>query len=343
MDKNIRTEKYSLVNPLVSIIIPVFNSEKYLAEAIQSALDQTWSNKEIIIVDDGSTDSSLSVAKTFESEIVKVFSQKNNGASSARNKGLQESTGDFIQFLDADDLLMPGKIETQIKQLNNSQDKLSICPVIHFNRFNTNISSLMPTSKELTLYKDHDNPFEFLINLYDIKNGQAAIIPIHSWLTPKKLLNPSVKWNESQTVNDDGEFFCRVVLSSTGIVATKDTFCYYRKYAGEEKISLSGRKDLKSLESHYHSLLLIREHLLQVKNNDTRINSIIADNLMNLLMQSYPEHKTLTKKIKTSIGELGNTGFSPVLGGRVVEAIKNTFGWKIARLLQHCYKLAAIK
>lgn len=328
--------------PLVSIIIPVYNSEKHLAETIQSALGQTWPNKEIIVINDGSTDNSLSVAKTFVAANIKVFSQKNRGASSARNKGLQQSTGDFIQFLDADDLLMPNKIEIQIKQLTNNPGKLSICPVIHFNSFDTDVSSLTPTDRELTLYKDHDDPFEFLINLYDIKNDQAAIVPIHSWLTPRTLLNSSVKWDENLTVNDDGEFFCRIVLSSTGIIAAKDTFCYYRKYFGEKTVSLSGRKDLRSLESHYHSLLLMRKHLLETK-NDVRINSIIADNLMNLLMQSYPEHKTLTKKIKTTIKDLGNTLYSPVLGGRAIESIKNIFGWKIARLLQHYYKPATVK
>ncbi|HZX58320.1 MAG TPA: glycosyltransferase family A protein, partial [Mucilaginibacter sp.] len=103
--------------PLVSIIIPVYNSEKHLAETISSALEQTWPNKEIIIVDDGSADNSLAIAKSFASENVKVFHQPNKGASAARNKGIQEAKGDYIQFLDADDLLMPNKIAAQVKQL----------------------------------------------------------------------------------------------------------------------------------------------------------------------------------------------------------------------------------
>lgn len=91
------------MKPLVSILIACYNSEKWLAETLDSALAQTWKDLEIIIVDDGSTDNSLSVAKSFESSTVKVIYQKNKGQSAAENKALQEAQGDFIQYLDADD------------------------------------------------------------------------------------------------------------------------------------------------------------------------------------------------------------------------------------------------
>ena len=90
--------------PLVSILIPCYNSEKWLAETLESALAQTWQNKEIIVVDDGSSDGSLSIAQKFSSSKVAVISQKNRGASSARNLALGKAQGDFIQYLDADDL-----------------------------------------------------------------------------------------------------------------------------------------------------------------------------------------------------------------------------------------------
>ncbi len=109
-------------SPLVSILIPCYNSEQWLAETIESALAQTWKNIEIIIVDDGSTDNSLAIAKSFESSIVKVISQENKGASTARNIALKEAQGDFIQYLDADDLLAPDKIELQVGLLENNGD-----------------------------------------------------------------------------------------------------------------------------------------------------------------------------------------------------------------------------
>src|ERR1700748_3370934 len=106
-----------ITRPLVSIIIPVYNAQKYLAETINSALAQTWPNKEIIIVDDGSTDNSFQIAKNFENDKVRVYYQENRGAGAARNKGLREAKGNYIQFLDADDLISNNKAEEQINLL----------------------------------------------------------------------------------------------------------------------------------------------------------------------------------------------------------------------------------
>src|SRR5438128_8633466 len=101
---------------LVSILIPVYNAESFVADAIQSALDQTWPAKEIIAVDDGSTDRSAEVLKSFAPRI-KVIEQENRGASAARNRALREAQGEFIQYLDADDLLAPNKIKIQMNRL----------------------------------------------------------------------------------------------------------------------------------------------------------------------------------------------------------------------------------
>src|SRR5882724_9638878 len=102
---------------LVSILVPVYNAEAFVAETIQSALDQTWPAKEIIAVDDGSTDKSREILKSFERQGIKVIEQENRGASAARNRALSDAQGEFIQFLDADDLLAPNKIEVQMGRL----------------------------------------------------------------------------------------------------------------------------------------------------------------------------------------------------------------------------------
>ena len=106
-------------SPLVSIIIPCFNGEHFVREAIQSALDQTYPSKEVIAIDDGSTDGSLSVIKEFESKI-RWESGPNRGGGAARNRGLNMANGEYIQFLDADDLLDQKKLETQIPALVES-------------------------------------------------------------------------------------------------------------------------------------------------------------------------------------------------------------------------------
>jgi len=105
---------------LVSILIPAYNSEEWIAETIQSAVAQTWARKEIIIVDDGSRDRTAEVARSFASQNVKVVSTQNQGSSAARNFAFRLSQGDYIQWLDHDDLLAPDKIERQLAALRRT-------------------------------------------------------------------------------------------------------------------------------------------------------------------------------------------------------------------------------
>src|SRR5215831_7065603 len=100
----------------VSVIIPVYNCEKYVADAIQSVLNQTYQNLEIIVVDDGSTDHSAQVVRSFQ-PTVQYFHQPNQGMGAARNYGISLAKGDYFSFLDADDLWTPNKIRMQISVL----------------------------------------------------------------------------------------------------------------------------------------------------------------------------------------------------------------------------------
>jgi glycosyltransferase involved in cell wall biosynthesis len=106
--------------PLVSIIIPCYNAERWVAEAIQSCLDQTWQPREVIVIDDGSTDGSLDVIKSFGDKI-RWETGPNRGGNAARNRGFALAKGEYIQFLDADDFLRPGKIARQMATLESSQ------------------------------------------------------------------------------------------------------------------------------------------------------------------------------------------------------------------------------
>lgn len=104
-------------NPLVSILIPVYNTEKYVADAIESALNQTYKNIEIIIVDDGSTDKSWEIIESYRKKypnIIKTYQQENKGAGAARNKAALNANGIYLQFLDSDDLLLPIAIEKKL-------------------------------------------------------------------------------------------------------------------------------------------------------------------------------------------------------------------------------------
>ena len=116
------------VQPLVSIIVPIYNSQQYILDTIKSVINQTWRKWELILIDDGSSDNSTQKVRPFLNENISLVSQYNQGASSARNHGLKLAQGDFIQFLDADDLLSPNKIEKQIHLASNShEDTLFSC------------------------------------------------------------------------------------------------------------------------------------------------------------------------------------------------------------------------
>jgi glycosyltransferase involved in cell wall biosynthesis len=108
-------------NPLVSVIIPVYNGERYLAQAIESALAQTYQPIEIIVIDDGSTDGSSKVAKHFAHSIQYYF-QPNSGAGSARNQGIELVDGSFLAFLDADDIWMNDKLTIQMAAFDAHPD-----------------------------------------------------------------------------------------------------------------------------------------------------------------------------------------------------------------------------
>jgi glycosyltransferase involved in cell wall biosynthesis len=106
------------MKPLVSILIPAYNAEEWITDTLQSAISQTWQRKEIIVVDDGSRDRTAEVARRLASKQVAVVTVPNRGAAAARNHAMRLSQGDFIQWLDADDLLAPDKIERQLEALS---------------------------------------------------------------------------------------------------------------------------------------------------------------------------------------------------------------------------------
>lgn len=314
---------------LVSIIIPVYNAEKYIEETINSAINQTWANKEIIIVDDGSTDNSLRIARNFECDSVKVLSQQNKGASAARNTGLKEAKGEYIQFLDADDLLSKNKIESQINQLIELPEYLAVCGTIYFQ---DGTDPEKYTLKHDWYTEGSNDPIDFLIKLYGgaiIGPTYGGMITVHSWLCPRSSL-PS--WNEELSVDDDGEFFCRVILSSKGIVYANDAISYYRKFNTSN--NLSSRKDRRSAIS-------------VLKSNDLKLSYLLANTcrpdvklvLSRLYYESafnfYPEHTDLAHEAEKKAKELApGLIYNPYTNGLPL-SLSKLIGWKAVLYLQY--------
>ena len=309
-------------NPLVSILIPCHNSETWLSETIKSALSQTWDNKEIILVDDGSTDNSLKVAKSFESSAIKIISQKNKGASAARNIALENAQGDFIQYLDADDLLAADKITQQINFLQQSNSNHNCLAAASWGRFSKSIAEAQFTLEPV--WRDMSS-VDWLVCSW--KGG--GMMPIHAWLIPRQISKKAGLWNEELSVNDDGEYFCRVMLASEGIVFCKQSKCYYRSSLPN---SLSRTKSSSGLISALKSIELCTEYLLAAKNNRSTRNAC-ADAFQRFVYSTYPNQIDLILAAEKKVDWLGGSTLEPS-GGKMFQIFSKVVGWKAAKKLQ---------
>src|SRR5260221_5780929 len=196
------------MKPLVSILIPAYNAEEWIADTLRSAVSQTWPRKEIIVVDDGSTDQTAATASRFASNGVRVITVKNQGAAAARNHALQLSQGNYIQWLDADDLLAPDKIERQLAALGEVEDKRGLLssPWAYFN-YRPERAHFVPTS----LWHDL-SPVEWLLR----KMGENLHMQTATWLTSRELAEAAGPWDTRLISDDDGEYYCRALLASNG-------------------------------------------------------------------------------------------------------------------------------
>ena len=212
--------------PLVSILIPLYNAEKYFSETMESLLAQTYKNIEIIIVDDGSTDNSLKIARQYEEQHkhIKVYTQENSGGQVARNRAFELSKGDYIQHFDADDIMHPDKIASQMEVLREYGFQDDIVATGKWMMFRDSIENTVPN--EQTINKSYDDTLLFLSESWGYNK---EFILGQSWLISRILRLKVGKWNERLSMNQDGEFFCRVAYNSNKIVFVEESVVYYRR------------------------------------------------------------------------------------------------------------------
>ena len=311
----------------VSVIIPLYNASEFINDTIHSVLNQSYSNIEIIIIDDNSSDDSYNKALKFESEKVLVYRNSGKGACAARNYGFKLSSGKYIQFLDADDLLSPNKIEKQVEQLKCSENRLAVCNTIHFIN---KIEDGKCTDQAYLFSTRH--PEELFIKLWGGEDLVMNMIQTSAWLTPRKLIEKGGLWNESLPKDQDGEFFARIGLQSSGIIYVQDVKNYYRKHNTGKNIA--SKKERK----HIESLLLtsqLKEKYLFEKSNSKESKKAISTLYKWVAMESWPVFPDLTKEALQNSKRLGGSDFLPVLGGKVIELLKFTFGWKFAKWVSY--------
>ncbi|WP_426092451.1 glycosyltransferase family A protein [Flavobacterium sp. DSR3-2] len=238
-------------NILISIIIPVYNAEHFIFETLSSCLDQSYSNIEVIIVNDGSTDSSEQVVSQFKDQRIQYYKINNIGVCGARNYGIQKAQGDLIQFLDADDALDKDKLYEQVLLFQEHGDEY-----IYSARMGQIINRISSKQPEYSLYQKDFSPqdyFETLLNQF----GKYLTTGI--WLTPAKLIRSIEGWDANVVANNDGEYFMRVILNSKGIKYTKNSIFYYRR---DNVLSISKKRNKKTCEGFLNSYISYAKHFL---------------------------------------------------------------------------------
>lgn len=306
---------------LVSIIIPAYNSENSIAQTIKSAEAQSWLNKEIIVIDDGSTDNTLRIAKTFESGILTVIHTDNRGVSTARNIGLQAAQGEYIQWLDADDILDGLKIEHQVRVLQEvGNAHIAIGPFGSF-YFRTEKALF----RETRMWQDL-SPLECLIARFE----DNAWMQIATWLTSRNLVDKVGYWDERLCLDEDGEYFCRIVSRSEGVKYVPNAKAFYRR--GNPGALSMNRSD-RAMNSLLLSMNLGFKYLRSIEDNE-RTRRACLNFLGERMFEYYPDNPEMLKNVQNLANEFCGTIPQPSIGWKV-EIAKKVIGWRKALILKH--------
>lgn len=252
------------MKPLVSILIPAYNAAQWIVPTITSALEQTWPNIEIIIVDDGSTDETPNILRRYNEKRVKIVSQHNAGASAARNAAHALSQGDYIQWLDADDLLHPEKIALQLAQAKATSSPSTLLSG-EWGKFY--FRPRKAVFRKTELWRDHSKA-----SWLHTKLLSGAFMQTATWLVPRDIAESAGQWNTALLGDDDGEYFCRVLLASGGTKFVEGSKVYYRE-TDSTRLSHVGRSERK-IAAHLHSMSLHIQYLLSVESRDVALDAI---------------------------------------------------------------------
>ena len=301
----------------VSIIIPMYNCENYIDECIISCIHQGKIVKEIIIVDDHSTDTSAAKALKYMSsypDLVSYFLNDKKGACSARNYGYKMSTGNYIQFLDADDILGEDKIEEQLKNIETKPNSIANCGWI---KFKSNIKD--GSYRAQNIDKSYDKPIEWLIDSWN-GNGVGAI---HSWLIPRNLIEKAGGWNESLLKNQDGEFLARVIANSTSIQFNPRVFTYYRAPSETNVSSNISEAAIRSLLNSYKLY-----EIILTKNQSTEVVKAISRNYLDFIYKYYNLYPNLAKKAIEYVHQLSTPIIIP-FQNEFVKFLNSIIGYQV--------------
>jgi glycosyltransferase involved in cell wall biosynthesis len=313
------------MRPLVSILIPAYNAEAWLADTLESVVAQTWSRKEIIVVDDGSKDQTPAIARRFASRDVSIVTQENQGVSAARNKAFSVCQGDYIQWLDADDLLSPDKIAKQMEAAEASESRRRLySSAWGYFMFRPNKARFYPTS----LWSDL-SPLEWMLRAWE----QNLHMNPATWLVSREVTEAAGPWDTR--VIDDGEYCCRVILASAGIRFVPDAKVFYR-ITGPSSASYIGRSH-KKMEAQFFGMQLQIDHL-RAQDDSERTRAACVTFLQTWLSYFYPDRPDIVRQAEELAAGLGGQLKTPQLSWKYIW-IQKLFGRNAAKRARQMYNL----
>ncbi|MGY6522410.1 MAG: glycosyltransferase family 2 protein [Mongoliitalea sp.] len=313
---------------LVSVIIPVFNKVAFIKETLDSALAQTYPHIELVVVNDGSTDGSFEILKKYAIEHpqkVKLIDSINKGVSAAINLGIKKSQGEYIQFLDADDLMSSDKLERQINLLKGrGSNVVASCEWVNFKNNNNQFTQL-----PYGLFQDFESGLDLLLRIWNYQEMHQPAV----YLTHRDLIDKAGPWDESLSINQDGEFFCRVLLHAKQVLFEPSGKVFYRK---PSENNVSQQKTEKAMASQLASLQLYERYVLNVEDS-RRVRVALKKVYQKFIYDVYPNHLHLLKESEQIQVKLGIKE-KVFIGGPKFQLISKILGFKIALKLKRSLK-----
>ncbi|MEU1810580.1 glycosyltransferase [Micromonospora sp. WMMD1076] len=216
--------------PLVSVVVPCYNGAEYIRHAVRSALGQTYPNIEVIVVDDGSVDDSRAILETTFGDDIAIVSKPNGGPSAARNVGLRMANGEYVQFLDADNVLTPAKVARSVEAFAAEPDADIVFTAMHEPRdYDFTEATTFP---EEDLAQTVERIMERTYELVFPGTGIPALETSQPLFRRNRLLDHG-GWDETLTVVEDTELVCRMVMRGARIRHIPMVGVIYRDHPGD--------------------------------------------------------------------------------------------------------------
>lgn len=256
----------------ISVIIPVYNSETYICECIHSVMDQTYSNLEVLVIDDGSVDHSREICNNISKmdERIYVFSQEHKGVSAARNMGLKAAKGKYLFFLDADDVIHFKLLEVLHDLIDKTHSQISLSQYYSGEKGNFRkqmIQALDSDTTELSTYLDNQKAMD-----YFIRGIYKELFAVGGKMILRSTVQ-NILFDESLEIGEDTKFIYQILHGGADVVILHQSWYYYRRHEG----SASKIDSIKA----YQNVYACERYVCDQEREDGRVeNAIIRESVI---------------------------------------------------------------